>query len=125
MKQKTVDTLLIVWWICLFVLTTIPGDSMPNADIVGFDKIQHVLAYGGLATLFSLALLKRGIGRYSVFFISIFTLLIYGVFDEWHQQFIGRTCSLFDLLADMVGVTTFTLVTLFRKPVQSEVNDAD
>ena len=125
MKRKTTDTLLILWWIAMFTVTSIPGSSLPEVDVVNFDKLVHVFIYGILAFLLTVAFTKRGIVGLKR---SIFVILIglaYSVFDEWHQPFVGRTCSILDIIANFIGIGLVTLVSLFVKPKVQEQIDAD
>ncbi|TSA29702.1 MAG: hypothetical protein D4R68_01720 [Ignavibacteriales bacterium] len=97
---------LIVYWITLFVLTTIPADYVPRL-FENQDKYEHFIAYCGLAILLSLALYfqKRYILISSkAFLFSLLLMLTYGAVDELHQLFVpGRYCDFYDWLADSSG----------------------
>ena len=103
---------LVVYWIGLFILTTIPADKVPQL-FENQDKYEHFIAYAGLAFLLSLALYfqKKSILISSkAFLFTIVFILIYGAVDEVHQLFIpGRWCDFYDWLADsfggLIGVT--------------------
>jgi VanZ family protein len=74
--------------------------------ILGFDKVQHLLAYGVFAgTLglwFSLQQWKKSPFRCMVWVIII--AVAYGVSDEIHQSFVpGRDCNVWDWFADTLG----------------------
>ncbi|MDR1956366.1 MAG: VanZ family protein [Treponema sp.] len=74
--------------------------------ILGFDKLQHLLAYGALAVAigpwFSLKQWKTIPGRCMV--LVIMSASAYGVSDEIHQYFVpGRDCNGWDWLADTLG----------------------
>ena len=67
--------------------------------IAHFDKLAHFSVYGLLATL----LARRGNGPRAIAFALLITSL-YGASDEWHQSFVpGRSCDVFDWLADTLG----------------------
>lgn len=96
---------LALYWIVIFVLTSLPGESFPSVGIS--DKLQHLLAYCVLAVLLNLtiqiqnkfALLKK----YPALFTFIF-IFGYAVIDEVHQLFIpGRSGELGDVIADLTG----------------------
>jgi VanZ family protein len=74
--------------------------------ILGFDKVQHLLAYGALAGAlglwFSLNQWKKKPFRCMVWVMSI--AAVYGISDEIHQAFVpGRDCNVWDWLADTLG----------------------
>jgi VanZ family protein len=74
--------------------------------ILGWDKVQHFLAYGALGVSVGLwaspAFWKRRPA-----FALLLTMLIgsaYGAIDEFHQYFVpGRNCDVWDWLADTLG----------------------
>lgn len=110
---------LVLYWITLFVLTTIPVDKMPLL-FENQDKIEHFLAYGVLALLLTLALYfqkKFSILRSKAFLFAFIFILAYAAVDELHQLFVpGRICDFYDWLADSIGGSFgIALVYLFLK----------
>ncbi len=98
------QVLLTVYWVVLAVATHWP--KMPGLDIPGKDKTAHVVAYGVLAGLM-LLVAGRWHDRYGRLKIAAAVIVIagvYGAIDEVTQPFSGRSCTLGDWLADMVGV---------------------
>ena len=102
---------LILWWFltalyaaCIFVISSIPGDDLPQIGIG--DKLVHALVFGGLAILTCRALRLqcpawsvRAVGG-----LAVLATLAYGCVDEMHQGFVsGRQPELADALADGVG----------------------
>ncbi|MHB0912135.1 MAG: VanZ family protein [Armatimonadota bacterium] len=79
----------------IFVLSAQP--TLPQFHgILGWDKLHHMLAFGGLAALAFWA------GRR--YRLAFAVAALYGVVDELHQSFVpGRTCGLDDLVADLLG----------------------
>jgi VanZ family protein len=71
------------------------------------DKIEHLLAYCGLALLLSLTLhiQKKFIYLSSkAFLFTLIFILAYAAVDELHQMLIpGRYCDFYDWLADSIG----------------------
>lgn len=115
-----------LYWLLILFLTTYPTDKLPS---IGFsDKINHVLAYFGLAVLLNLTLqfqkrfprLNNAASLYTIIIVSI-----YGLFDELHQYFIpGRSCSIEDWAADLIGgIIGLAVVVILRKiePVFNKV----
>jgi len=106
---------LAVYWIVIFVLTSIPMDEIPqyfNAQ----DKFEHFSAYfllsffGGLTLHFQNRFVNI---RKELFLITLTIALVYGAFDELHQMFIpGRFADIFDWLADAVGSLFGSIIVL-------------
>jgi VanZ family protein len=91
----------------LLIMTSLPGEDIPDIELFKFDKIIHLIAYFTLGTSFILFL----IGYYNFsnnFKILLFTFafgLIFGAIDELHQKLIpGRTASLYDWYANSIGI---------------------
>lgn len=121
MKKKTAVIGLILWWGLIFALTSLPGKSLPKSTIIGIDKLVHLVMYGGLSFFLTVVLAHRGLGGLKLL-LSVFAItVIYAYFDEWHQPFVGRTFSHYDVMANMTGVLlTSVPVTYyyFRKRVK-------
>ncbi len=93
-----------LYWALIFVLTTLPGHTLPKTFKIS-DKIEHALAYFGLAFLLFLAFhFKR---RHSLTKIAVLTfgiVIAYGAFDEIHQMFVPfRAAEWLDFVADVIG----------------------
>lgn len=112
---------LIVYWITLFILTTIPADYIPRL-FENQDKYEHFLAYCGLAILLSLTLYFQ---KWSIlisskaFLFALLLILAYGAVDELHQLFVpGRYCDFYDWLADSSGgIIGIGIVYLFVRKI--------
>jgi len=105
-KWKFLYFPLAFYWVLIFILTSIPGKSIPKIFGVS-DKIKHFGAYFVLAFLlnFTLIIQKKYpfLAKKSIIFTFLITLF-YGIFDEIHQIFIpGRYFDWWDLVADAVG----------------------
>ena len=112
---------LTVYWITLFILTTIPADNVPQL-FENQDKYEHFIAYCVLAILLSLALYfqKRSILISSkAFLFALLFILAYGAVDELHQIFVpGRYCDFYDWLADSSGgIMGIGIVFLFVRKI--------
>jgi VanZ family protein len=67
----------------------------------GTDKVAHLLSYALLAFLYLWA--RHARSRTDIL-LALLILLAYGIFDELHQPFVGRTCELADFIADGIGI---------------------
>ena len=94
----------------ILVATSVPiPPGLPAPE--NSDKLVHLLMYAGLSALFSRALFAKPTVREQrrrVAALCILTTFIccclFGAFDEWHQQFVGRNTSFADWVADAIGV---------------------
>lgn len=106
-KRKFIYIPLASYWLLIFVLTSIPGKSLPKVFLGLTDKAKHFGAYLLLSFLLNLALHFQKKYKFLTKYSAISTLLIvslYGILDEIHQIFIpGRYFELFDFLADVLG----------------------
>ncbi|HVS53451.1 MAG TPA: VanZ family protein [Opitutaceae bacterium] len=73
--------------------------QVASPDIHGSDKVAHFCVYGLLATL-----VCRIGGTMRAAIWALIVTSAFGATDEWHQSFVpGRTCDVFDWLADTSG----------------------
>ncbi|MEI7811876.1 MAG: VanZ family protein [Ignavibacteria bacterium] len=104
-KRTLVYFPLVIYWIMLLMLTSIPGQSTPDFGIS--DKIEHAVAYMILTVLLCLTYQFQGKFKMlyrSPFVWTIATVALYGALDEIHQLFIpGRSCDIMDWMADITG----------------------
>lgn len=96
---------LAVYWLLIFILTSIPGESVPSVGID--DKLQHLLAYCILSILLYLTLTIQDkflqLKKYSAYYTMII-LFFYALIDEIHQLIIpGRQGEVMDVIADVIG----------------------
>lgn len=109
---------LVFYWILIIVLTSLPSNSLPKVALS--DKVNHFLAYFGLAVLLGGTLFHQRKFNFLSSNYILATIIIasfYGLVDEIHQLFIpGRYCELYDWLANFVGVIAGTFfIYLFLK----------
>ena len=92
----------------LFLLTHIPQKHIPEQlQMLSFDKFLHVIAYGMLTCL-ALRTVKTPLPLRT--YLVVFLLIAaFGAFDEYTQILAGRSCSMFDWLANIVGITAVLL----------------
>jgi len=88
----------------IFLLSSIPGRSLPAPPMFGADKIVHAVEFAVLAILIWHVARRCGFGLRAALIIAVVVAIGYGVLDELHQGFTpGRFPSIFDVVADAVG----------------------
>ena len=87
----------------LLVSTHIPQKYMPvSLNRFDLDKLLHLFAYGVLAGLMILAI-KPPRGLITKLGVLI-ALILLAIADECTQAFVGRSASIADLQADIIGI---------------------
>jgi VanZ family protein len=84
--------------------------------ILGFDKIQHLIAYFVLAVAVGIWISSAfwQARRICAFLLVVFIVSGYGVADEIHQWFTpGRDCNIWDWIADTLGAVFGSAVMLW------------
>jgi VanZ family protein len=116
---------LIVYWILLFIGTTLP--SAKYADFFEIsDKIKHFSAYSILAILLGLNLYFQEKWKSLSLFHLNYTFIIcgiYGILDELHQLFVpNRSAEVLDWVADILGtILGIILVRFFIKLIKKNI----
>lgn len=110
---------LIAYCLLIFILSSLPGDDLPEINFKFSDKYAHVIVYGILALLFFYSLknqskyvkLKKFAPEYSVLFTAL-----YGFTDEIHQYFVPkRSSELYDWFADVIGAfLIYTIIKIYK-----------
>jgi VanZ family protein len=105
-KKYLVYLPLVLYWFLILTLTSLPGNDLPKIELN--DKVEHLLAFGGLGFLLNLSLRIQNkfvtIKKFPALF-TIFIVSSYAAMDELHQTFIpGRSCDILDWSADTIGV---------------------
>lgn len=95
----------------IIVLSSIPGEEIPEVGFEFADKLAHFLEYFVLGNLLLFAFKRRKVLLWGVAF---------GVIDELHQLLIpGRESSLADLAMNVIGLALspliFKLISNLRK----------
>ena len=100
----------------IFVLSHISGSFFQDFGLKIWDKLIHAVEYLPLGFLLTgwLANWKRTPrGRLFLIVVVFAMVLVLGALDETHQFFVpGRTASVGDLLADVVGGTLGAMIGL-------------
>lgn len=99
------------YWMALFVVMHVPVGGPAPVPINHFDKLVHCGLYFLLVWLGGWSLRSRGHYR-SLRSLMMWAVVYvaYAALDEWLQSFVGRTMSLWDFLADMVGIVGATIL---------------
>lgn len=95
----------IAYALVLMTLTHLPPRDIEAIPFRIWDKLAHVIAYGGLGFLTALANASARDGRrpHRVA-LWLAALLLFAAFDEWTQPIFGRGCEFFDWCADFIGL---------------------
>ena len=111
-KKYLVYAPLIMYWLLILVLTSLPGKDLPNVEMS--DKVEHLLAFGGLGFLLNLSLRIQDkftlVKKYPAW-STILIVSAYAALDELHQIYIpDRSCDILDWTADTIGVTIGVII---------------
>lgn len=102
-------SVLVIYWMLLFVSTHIPLDSKPDV-VIPPDYVLHFVAYAFLALLCAVAWsMRRALGLRE-FTVLVVLLSAYGAADEWTQTPVGRDASVGDWIANLVGIVVGLLL---------------
>lgn len=96
----------------IIFISHIPANKLPEIGFWQWDKFAHIFEYFVYSSivLFFICGIKPKISKQSKIIILILVSIVFGASDEIHQMFVpGRTCDIFDLMADSVGA----LITVF------------
>ena len=80
--------------------------------ILGWDKLQHLLAYGalGIAAGFWVPPVLWRRRHVLSLLLTMLAVSAYGAIDEFHQYFVpGRDCNVWDWFADTLGAVFGTV----------------
>ena len=108
MKPEVYRVFLGIYMVLILSISAIPTNTIPALGFRHADKVAHFFEYSILGFLAVQSF--KPLNGYHLFYI-IFSGFIFGAFDEWWQSFISDRCtSLFDLLADNVGMLVGSIV---------------
>lgn len=102
--------LIVIWAVYSLALlggSLLPGKSVPSVVLLGWDKLAHAVAFFGLGLITASIAIKRPSWPWIVMGYG----LAAAVLSEVLQLFVpGRTCSVWDVVADMVGIAASIVV---------------
>jgi len=114
----------ILWALTIFVLSSIPGSSIPNISIFSQDKLLHAAVFFVLAALIYRSLTAQRRWPTVARQAPLWTLAVasfYGISDEIHQLFVtGRSSDYRDVIADVVGALAFLALILAREKLRTK-----
>lgn len=101
----------IVFWLVLGAVLVLAWLPAKEVAVFGFsyDKLNHIAAF------FALGVLGRVSWPHSKSIWVIFGLLLVGVGIEVVQHFLGRDASVWDVLADTIGLALAVVATFWRR----------
>ena len=118
----TITLPLFLWAAVIMVLTSIPGEKMPEIGLWNWDKFAHCAVYLILAfLLFRYLFLVRALTITYAWKLGILIGIIYAGIDELHQMPIpNRLGTWQDFLADSLGVGfgIYAAVRYFRRKIK-------
>lgn len=95
-----------LYWLAMFLGTHWPKLPLPQGGRLGWDKVLHFSGFAGLAVLLAFAVSRWRDVTVATYVVIVVVLAAYGAVDEWTQALVpGRSCDLYDWLADMAGMT--------------------
>lgn len=115
-KRNLIYIPLVLYWVLIFILTSLPSDAISLVVSIG-DKVNHLLAYFGLAFLLNFTLhfqSKISLTNMSAAILTIIIAGVYGAADELHQNFVpGRFPEFLDWIANVLGAFIGVLLVNF------------
>ena len=105
-KFLTITLPLLLWTALMIVVSSTPGDKLPEVDIWGWDKLAHCAEYIVFSfLLFRYFFLVRTFTIENAWRLGVIISIIYAGLDELHQIPIpNRICTWQDFVADICGV---------------------
>ncbi len=104
---------------CLLLMGTLlaPSSNIPKVEIIGFDKLAHVIVFGILSFLMLKFWFRNESDRKSISYTFYFSVS-YGILLEILQRssFSQREFDIFDLCANIIGaIAGITVFLIFKK----------
>lgn len=105
----------------VLTLTHVPQAVMPRfLQETLLDKVEHVLAYGVISSLFLLSLPNRV--SLTIPAVGLLTLAGIGVLDEVTQPLVNRCASVGDFAADLIGILIPFAIFLVKRRFRSDID---
>ena len=110
MSKKSFQVILFIYLIAILAVSTIPGGRIPKINIWSMDKVLHIIEY------FILAFLMINAMRNPTFISILIVIIIgiaYGGFNEiWQGLLAHRYASIYDAIANGIGMIVGSIVTV-------------
>ena len=108
MDFKKTSILTVFFLFFMIVASSIKGSSIPQSYVFTLDKIIHFVEY--LLLGFVLIFMFTGASKYPIA-AGLTAGIFYSFIDELYQSTVsGRSSSLFDVIADVVGLTFSVII---------------
>src|SRR5438045_1129848 len=78
------------YWLAMFIATHLPLKPTPRGIPSSFDKVEHLVAFAGLAAMLCVAGTCRSMRRQPLIAAVIGLIAVYGIFDEQTQRLVPR-----------------------------------
>lgn len=113
-NEKLSKILLRIWGPLIICISWYLSSRTLNLEIPisHSDKLIHLICFSGLAGAWTFWFSGKNWRNHSIrnFIICIAIVVIYGIIDEIHQNFVpGRESSVFDWFADVIGAVIGTI----------------
>ncbi|HOQ49569.1 MAG TPA: VanZ family protein, partial [Candidatus Kapabacteria bacterium] len=95
--------------------------EFPDLGILNLDKLLHLVAYFFYSLLLMLFFISNfNFNKRKVLLITFVFATLYAISDEFHQSFVpGRDASVYDLLANILGISLSLLCNNFINKVSN------
>lgn len=107
------------WAFLVLFLVAFPTPEYEGVKITWYDKIIHMIMFGGFSYLLIYALAISRLKNFLlILFFGLFAGILYSALGEYIQSFVpGRTVSKYDFFAGVTGSFLFTIIAYvkFRK----------
>lgn len=115
-SNKSLKYFLFIWLALIWIVSSVPGDSLPQLETFNLDTLAHVFVYLVLGILLFVNHSKGLFSRYSRQQILMIAIIL-AALDEAHQVFIPfRQVSVLDLAANIGGLTAaYFIIRLMQK----------
>lgn len=114
-RPTTRYTLAVLWTLAILAACTIPGEDLPDIDILSIDKFAHFAVFGLFGWVWMYALGQPFHARAAW---VIAAGIAYGILTEVYQGLLPweRSPDAYDALADALGTVAGVLYYAYRPP---------
>lgn len=124
-RSSLIKGLALLWTSLILLACFIPGKDLPNALFFNFDKLVHLIFFGGFSLLWGLAYLTDKKAKRIFLWIFLASIAL-GILVELIQSsplVVGRSGDVNDVIADAIGsLLAYGLTLLLRARHPSQKN---
>ena len=112
MNFKKRIILFCLWAFLVLFLIAFPTPEYEGVKITWYDKIIHIIMFGGFSYLLIYSLAASRFKNFLlILFFGLFAGILYSGLGEYIQSFVpGRTVSEYDFYAGIAGSFLFTII---------------